>query len=318
MLAPMLNYRVLGSRVGDHARLEAFLRTRLTSSMILFSHARSAGLRDRGQRSQGTYLGVFEDDALMGVVGHLWNGSAVLQVPAERAAALCELAIRVSGRPLTGLLGPAEQVGAVLYGLDLAPAQLRLDSVESLFELRLSRLRVPAALSAGAVRVRVARPADVAQLTAWRVAFCIEALHAQDTPELYEASRYAEWHSVEDGHSWIVECEGKPVAKTAFSAATRELVQVGGVYTPPTLRGRGYARAGVAQTLLEAKRRGALSSVLFTGDDNLAAQRAYRALGYERIGDYRITTLNTPWSWPGSRGRERTRYAQSQSGPSRI
>jgi len=312
----MLSYRVLGSSAGDYTRLDAFLRARLTSSMILLNHARSAGLRDHGQRSQGTYLGAFEDDELVGVVGHLWNGSAVLQVPAERAAALCELAIRVSGRLLTGLLGPREQVGAVLHGLDLAPAQLRLDSVESLFELRLSQLRVPGALCEGEVRVRVARHADLPLLTAWRAAFCIEALRALDTPELYEASRHAEWHSIEDGCSWIVECNGEPVAKTAFSAVTRESVQIGGVYTPPALRGRGYARAGVAQSLLYAKSRGVVSSVLFTGDDNPAAQRAYRSLGYERIGDYRITTLNTPWSWPGGRRRISARYAES--GSSRV
>jgi len=45
--------------------------------------------------------------------------------------------------------------------------------------------------------------------------------------------------------------------------------------------------------LLEARERGVLSSLLFTGDDNPAAQRAYQALGYERIGDYRIVTLRS-------------------------
>jgi RimJ/RimL family protein N-acetyltransferase len=295
----MLSYRVLGASAGDHAMLEAFLRERLTSSMILLSHTRSAGLRDRGERSQGTYLGAFQGAELIGVVGHLWNGSAVLQVPAERAAPLCELAIRVSGRPLTGLLGPSEQVAAALSGLGIAPAQRRLDSVESLFELRLPELRVPAVLASGAVRVRLARRSDLPLLTSWRVAFCLEALRALDAPELYEASRHAEWHGIEDGSIWVVERDGVPVAKSAVSASTGESVQIGGVYTPPGLRGHGYARAAVAQLLLHKKSQGFVRSVLFTGDDNPAAQRAYVALGYERIGDYRITTLNTPWAWPG-------------------
>ena len=51
-------------------------------------------------------------------------------------------------------------------------------------------------------------------------------------------------------------------------------------------RGRGVARAAVAGSLLHAAGHGAHRSVLFTGEGNLPARRAYEALGYEAIGDY--------------------------------
>jgi predicted GNAT family acetyltransferase len=63
-------------------------------------------------------------------------------------------------------------------------------------------------------------------------------------------------------------------------------VQIGGVWTPPPLRSQGFARAAVAGALLAARARGVPRSVLFTEEDNHPAKAAYRALGYQRVGDY--------------------------------
>ncbi len=65
-------------------------------------------------------------------------------------------------------------------------------------------------------------------------------------------------------------------------------MQVGGVFTPPEERGRGVARAAVAGSLRHAAGHGAHRSLLFTGEENVPARRAYEALGYEAIGDYGI------------------------------
>jgi GNAT superfamily N-acetyltransferase len=292
----MLVFRVLGP--GDQAALETFLLPRTSSSMILLSNSRLVGLRDLGERFHATYAAVFQGTTLTGVVAHCWNGSSVLQAPPEHAATLCALAVRASARPLTGMLGPSDQVSAALSGLGIATAALRLDSVESLFQLRLSGLRVPESLVNGTLQARLAEHRDLDVLTAWRAAFSIEALQAIDSAELLESSREAEERLVADGHVWLVEFQGRPVSTSGFNAVLSEAVQIGGVYTPPSLRGRGYARAAVAQSLLDARRRGVASSLLFTGDDNPAAQRAYQALGYERIGDYRIVTLRAAQS-PG-------------------
>ncbi len=84
----------------------------------------------------------------------------------------------------------------------------------------------------------------------------------------------------------MLEAEGRPVAYTAFNAVLPDCVQVGGVFTPPAERGRGLARCAVAGSLLAAREGGTRRSVLFTQDDNHAAQSAYRAIGYELVGDY--------------------------------
>ena len=63
-----------------------------------------------------------------------------------------------------------------------------------------------------------------------------------------------------------------------------DMVQVGGVWTPPQARSRGYARSAVALSLRAARERGVRRAILFTGDHNVPAIKAYRALGFERNG----------------------------------
>lgn len=68
------------------------------------------------------------------------------------------------------------------------------------------------------------------------------------------------------------------------------MVQVGGVYTPPGQRSRGFARRAVALHLAEAHGYGVQEAILFAA--GTAAVRAYRKLGFERIGDYRIVEFS--------------------------
>jgi predicted GNAT family acetyltransferase len=88
--------------------------------------------------------------------------------------------------------------------------------------------------------------------------------------------------------------DGALVAYAGYNATTPRCVQIGGVWTPPPLRRRGYARAAVAGALVAARDRGVARSILFTGVENRAAQSAYTALGYERVGDYGLVLFRKP------------------------
>ena len=81
------------------------------------------------------------------------------------------------------------------------------------------------------------------------------------------------------------------MAKSSFNARIKEAVQIGGVWTPPELRNRGYGRSAVAASLLEARSEGVEKAILFTGGDNIPAQKAYTSLGFQPIGRYRIFLL---------------------------
>lgn len=77
-----------------------------------------------------------------------------------------------------------------------------------------------------------------------------------------------------------------------INARLPDIVQIGGVYTPPEARGRGHARRALAGLLRWCREAGVRRSVLFAYSTQAA--RAYEALGYKRVGDYRVTLLAEP------------------------
>jgi predicted GNAT family acetyltransferase len=125
----------------------------------------------------------------------------------------------------------------------------------------------------------------------WRVRFAVEALGATDGPDLRSASRADVLRQHERGADWMLVHEGTPVAYSVFNAMLPEIVQIGGVWTPPACRGRGYARSLVAGSLVAARKQGVARAVLFADPLNAAARVAYRSIGFEIVGDYGLVLL---------------------------
>lgn len=280
-------------RPADQTVLEDFLAPRTDASIFLLANSRRAGLEDRSGRFQGTYIGAFEDDRMVGVVAHYWLKNLVFQTPLEYLRDLLDAVAAVGVRPIEGLVGPAAQVARAAELLGLADAAVQFDDQEGLYALELAALVVPRDLAAGRVRGRRIQRRDLDQVTAWRVAYSVELLNDDDTPALRNRCRADMESSLARGDTWVLEDGGRPVAVSSFNAALAEVVQVGGVWTPPERRGRGYARAVVAASLRDARAEGVGRGVLFTGDGNGPAIRAYRALGFRRVGDYRVVLLRT-------------------------
>lgn len=269
----------------DAEALERFLAARWASSMFLLGNLELAGLADEGARLQGSYSAAFVDGAMAGVAAHYRNGNLVLQAP-RFAAVLAAHAARASGRPVAGLLGPADQVAAAALALGLTDASY--DGPQRLYTLELGALRVPEALAAGRVRARRAAASDLDALVSWRAAYEVETMAREDSPQLRAGARAALERGLAEERLWLLEEGERRVATSAVNARTGAALQIGGVWTPPELRGRGYARAAVAGTLLAERAAGATEAVLFTRLDNVAAQRAYRALGFRPVGFYRV------------------------------
>ena len=272
-------------RAGEEAVLEAFLRARATSSMFLRSNLRQGGLEDRGKPYQGTFAALLRAGEISAVAAHFWNGMLVLQAPAETAP-VALTALAASGRALKGIAGPLDQVRRAREGLALAGRPVITDSSEDLFHLELGDLQVPKLLSEGKVRCRRSTPADHPKLAEWRVAYAQETFRRPVNAELGLESRAEVERLCAEGVQFVLEAAGRPVSCCTFNARLPDLVQVGGVFTPQLLRQQGYARAVVAGALLAARDAGVAGAILFTGQENGAAQKAYAALGFERVGDY--------------------------------
>lgn len=284
---------------GEEVALEAFLLPRVESSMFLIGNMRAVGLVDNGQTYQGTYAARLEAGKVVGVVAHYWNQNLVLQGPVD-VVALCAEAMKGSERPMQGLLGPSDQVSVAKEALGIDGSNAQMDETEKLYRLELEDLIVPGSLASGKVKGRRVESGDVDLLAKWRVAYAIEALGEEAGPQLQRQCREETERSVREKRTWVLEDEGRPVACSSFNTAIEEAVQVGGVWTLPDLRGRGYGRAVVAASLLDARTEGARKGVLFTGEDNTAAQKAYEALGFRCIGNYSIVLLRSslePIAW---------------------
>ena len=277
----------------DQPALESFLRPHLESSMFLLSNSRSYGLEDRGERLQGCYVGAFEDGELVGVAGHFRNGFVIPQAP-RHLEALWRAAVANSGFPLIGLNGPAAQCFAVRDALAVPEENLHLNFLEKLYRLNLAHLIVPPQLASGALTARRLTEADLDTVTPWFVAYNVEALSAEENDTLRREARVRAQRGVDSRQTWIVRRGEQPVAMSSFNATLAEAVQIGGVYTPPEHRSRGYARAAVAQSLLDARAEGVETAILFTDVEHTAAHKSYTSLGFEIIGDYAIIMFKEP------------------------
>jgi len=207
---------------------------------------------------------------------------------------LWQAAVKASGRPIGGLIGPNDQVVRAKQELGITGSMVQMDEQEKLYSLALEDLIVPGDLSSGKVTGRRIEPRDLELIIKWTVGYSVEAVGATDSSQVWETSRSSVERALKNRRTWLLESGGEPVACSSFNTAIKEAVQVGGVWTPPELRRRGYGRCVVAASLLDARAEGAEKAILFTGEGNLAAQRAYAALGFRHIGDYGLLLLRSP------------------------
>lgn len=272
---------------GDEVALDAFLLPRIESSMFLVSNSRAVGLLDNGERYAGTYAALFEGDRITNVAALYWNGSLVLQAP-TRLGEVWRFAARHANRSIQRVIGPLAQVAEVLESLGVSQENIQMDEPEHLYRLDLDKLQVPTILRDGTVTHRLVREEDFGVVLKFRLAYAEEAMNTVITPQVKEDTTAGIRRSMQDQNLWVLLHGGEIVSMTGANSWTNETIQVGGVYTPPDLRGRGYGRAVVAGQLLDARELGASVGILFTGIDNVPAQKAYEAIGFQYIGGYRI------------------------------
>jgi len=147
----------------------------------------------------------------------------------------------------------------------------------------LERVTPPAVAPPG--RPRPAGEADRELLLTWLRAFSVEAL--DENPDDEPLHRMIDMRITDDPDCGFVlwEDAGAPVSLTGFGSPTPTGIRIGPVYTPPDLRGRGYASALVAdvsQGQLDAGRR---FCFLYTDLSNPTSNKIYIDIGYERVCD---------------------------------
>ncbi|MFI2779304.1 GNAT family N-acetyltransferase [Streptomyces sp. ALB3] len=156
----------------------------------------------------------------------------------------------------------------------------RVDEEHRLY--RLGTLVPPSPAPPG--RPRTATTADRALLVDWIRAFGAETGQPGDRAERIVDERTAH------GGLTLWEAGGGPVSVAGVSPMVAGTVRVANVYTPPGLRGRGYAAAVTAEVSRAARDAGAREVLLFTDLANPTSNGVYRRIGYEPVGDRLLIT----------------------------
>tara|TARA_R110000868_G_scaffold19481_1_gene83770 strand:+ start:1831 stop:2688 length:858 start_codon:yes stop_codon:yes gene_type:complete len=269
----------------DSPALETFLAAHWTSSMFLRSNVRQTPIGAMG-RFAGKYAAKFDGARIIDVAAHYKSfGNIILLAPTD-VAAVAEACV-LEASPINGVLGPWDQVEAGVDILGLRERRALMDKPEILYALRLADLQLPAILAEGAVRCRRSVLSDIEMLAKWRTEYSVETLSAPGGTETARRARDEVAHGIEDGTIFVLESDG-PVAMALYNAQIPAVVQIGGVWTPPELRGRGFGRAVTAGALSAARDTGTENGVLFTPITNLAAQRAYESIGFKAVGRYGV------------------------------
>jgi predicted GNAT family acetyltransferase len=200
---------------------------------------------------------------------------AVAPMPAELAAAVAG-AVDNGDVALPGVSGSAE---AASRFAEMWAGRRKIAAVatseERLYEVR--DLRFPDGV-AGALRR--AAEADRELLLSWLPGFEAGAGWAGSHPAAVFVTR-----RLAAGDVWIWDDDG-PVSMAARTQAVDGVSRIQAVNTPPELRRRGYASAGVAALSASVLAQG-LRCVLNADVNNLAATSVYQRLGYRAVSDVR-------------------------------
>ena len=195
-------------------------------------------------------------------------------LPAEAVPAAVDA---VGGRPLTAVNLTAEAVDAfVAEWRRRQHVTTRVARRTRLY--RLDHLRPPDPSPPG--RVRLAERADHDLVRGWFLVFHDEIGEPRpDAPDEPLADR------IDYGGVLLWEDGDRPVSMVISSRPEAGMVRVQSVYTPPALRGRGYAGATTAAASRSALDNGARDVVLFTDLANPTSNALYRRLGYRPVED---------------------------------
>lgn len=128
-------------------------------------------------------------------------------------------------------------------------------------------------------QLRIAEERDVPLLAQWAKSFVTE-VNLLDHIEAERVTR----RRIEAGALFVWEY-GEPVSMASWAGRTPNGVRLGFVYTPDTLRGRGYASACVADLTEHLLRNGLRFCCLITDLANPTSNAIYQRIGYEPVCD---------------------------------
>jgi RimJ/RimL family protein N-acetyltransferase len=190
-------------------------------------------------------------------------------------AQCAQLAQEVDALPYPGVVGPGETAIWFVEAAQKAGRSFLAPMPQKIHEIR----RAPHyPTRVGSARTVTTADADL--FTAWVVAFSQEATPHDPAPKAEELGKAAS-----SGRYMFWTAEDAPVSLAGVVRRTRNGIAIASVYTPPDLRGRGYAGAVTAALVDRARAEGKQFACLYTDLRNPFSNRCYARVGFEPVCD---------------------------------
>lgn len=269
-------------RVGDAS---AFLEA--AGPLLLADEARHnllLGLAGRIREDPGAYpevlLWLVEDGLPVGAALQTPPHNLVVAQPAA-SGALETLAGALSdeGVNLPGVNGAVPEVDAFAGAWELRRSTTRRVRMR----MRIYQLAAVRPVVGVSGRPRLATGRDRELLVEWARAFAEEALGDApvDDPERMVDARLDGRHA----GFMLWDDDGEPVSMAGWGGETPSGVRIGGVYTPPARRRRGYGSAVTAAVSADRLAAGRRFCFLYTDLANPTSNKIYANIGYEPVCD---------------------------------
>jgi GNAT superfamily N-acetyltransferase len=201
--------------------------------------------------------------------------SATITPAPPGAIAALVAAVADENRVLPGVTGDAATAAAFAGGWT-ERRRVPGEPVEGQRLYRLGSLVAPAAVDGS---LRTATPDDRPMLLEWTRGFCADTgMPGGDVARQVDAR-------MSSGRYWIWEDGGTPLSSASASPIVAGVSRVGAVYTPPELRGRGFAAACVAAVSAHITDVEGAGAILYTQLRNPTSNAIYQRLGYEPVGE---------------------------------
>jgi predicted GNAT family acetyltransferase len=207
------------------------------------------------------------------------------EVDDDRAVAALVADLR--GTALPGVLGPVVAAGrfAERWATETG-VRGRVQVAERIY--RASEAHPPEDVP-GSYRAYGAQDRDL--VLAWLTAFVAESLPA-GTPFDAEAALVRRLNERDAG--FVIWEDGEAASLAGFGGVTPTGIRVGPVYTPPDLRGRGYASALVGELTARLIAGGRTFCFLFTDLSNPTSNSIYQRVGYRPVTDVNQWVFEQP------------------------
>jgi len=200
------------------------------------------------------------------------------------AFAAKQIAAEFAGLDFLGVVGPVHEVDVFAQAWKQATGQnFQLGYRTRMYRADSAQMPEHSGQSEIPGRMICANSDHLNLVTQWTYQFALEA-HPHEAGTI-EKMREATTIRLGRSQIFLWEVERQAVAQVLVSGETPAGTRLSAVYTPPELRGKGFATALVAQITQQKISEGKKFCVLFTDLGNATSNSIYQKIGYRAIAD---------------------------------